>query len=268
MIGVFKGRQIAYQKEESLKKEVSDLKKDGVTPKLTSILLNGNAASRQYLKLKATAAKNIGAKLEIKELKGKSTDEVLEVIKKLNKDESVHGVMIQLPFPERYKKKEREKILAAISDKKDVDGMKEDSSYITPVVKAILTALKEAGEAMPEDKEPEVVVVGAKGFVGKRTVMALEEMDYEVVEVDIGTKNLKKKVKKADVVISVAGAPGFIKKDMVKKGVVLIDVGAPIGDIEKETYEKASFVTPVPGGIGPVTISSLLENLVLSAQEA
>lgn len=265
MTHIFNGRAIAYRKEEELKSEVDKLKKEGVIPKLVSLLLGDNPAGRQYLKLKAAAAKNIGAKFEIKELKTKTPRKIIKIIRKLNKDNLVHGVMIQLPFPEGFK--DRKKVIEAINSKKDVDGMREDSLFLTPAVRAILTALRHASDKLPEKKEPEIVIVGAEGFVGKRTKKVLEDMDYKVLGVDIGTKNLAKEVKKADVVISTTGSAGIIKAGMVKKGVVIIDVGAPFADVDKKVYKKASFFTPVPGGIGPVTISSLLKNLVLAAKE-
>ena len=110
------------------------------------------------------------------------------------------------------------------------------------------------------------VVVGAKGFEGVKIIRVLQEMGYEVEGVDVATKNIKLKTKNADIIISVTGSPGLIEPDMIKDGAAVIDVGFPEGDIDKEVYKKAAFVSPVPGGIGPVTISMLLENLVEAAK--
>lgn len=254
---IFDGKLLAEQKEELLKKKVSELKKKRITPKLISLLIGRNTGSELYLSLKRKVAERIGVEVTIKKFPTSvSSKEVIDFIKRRNKDGSAHGVMVQLPLPKNFSNEQREEIIEAIAPEKDVDGMREDSSFLTPAVKAVILAIKEA------EKIGRVVVVGEKGFVGKKLTKVLQEMSYKVEGVDIDTGDMEEKIKKADILISATGKPGLIKKDMVKDGVVVIDVGAPRADVEKGVYKKASFITPVPGGIGPVTIACLLENLV------
>ena len=188
---------------------------------------------------------------------------VHEIINTLNSDDNVHGIMIQLPFSTHISSQTKNALIHSIASSKDVDGMTNNSSFPTPVVHAIVDALAEAGKVINPLKNRSLKIVGAEGFVGKRLLHTLQKKDWEDIEgLDIETKNLTGKTREADVLISVTGVPEIITADMVKEGSVLIDVGAPRGDISKDAYAKASFVSPVPGGVGPVTISSLLENLI------
>ena len=257
MANIFDGRQLATAKEAKLKEEVSLLKQKGITPKLVSIVVGDDSASKLYVSLKKKAAEKIGARLEIKKFQASiSVDQLIKLIKNLNNGKSVHGVMVQLPLPSNFSEKDRDQIINSISAKKDVDGMGDDSPFLTPVVKAVIEVIRQANKYLPTDREANVLVVGAGGFIGKKIVKVLKEMDYRI----------KKETLQADILISATGEPELIKKDMVKEGAVVIDVGAPIGDVDKEVYQKASFITPVPGGIGSVTIACLLENLVEAAK--
>ena len=263
---IFDGALHALEKEEQLKKEIRRLKEKGVTPKLVSIVVGDIGGGKFYQNLKKKAAERIGAVIEIRYF-GKEIKlvELRKLIKKLNEEKNVHGVMIQLPLPENFSKVDRERIIQSIKRKKDVDGMRSDGSFLAPVVKAVLLALKRASKYM-KGEGMQILVIGAKGFVGEKVIKVLKEMEYEVDGVDVETKNLKQKTKKADVLISAAGKPNLIKVEMVKNGAVVIDVGAPKGDVDfNEVSKKASFITPVPGGIGPLNISFLLENLVEAA---
>ncbi len=264
---IFDGVKFAIEKEQSLRDEVNKLKKSGVTPSLISLLVGSNANSQTYLRLKGKAAERIGARVKVANISQTTpTDKIVKIVKKLNKEPAVHGVMLQLPLPENYSPKEKERIIEEISKEKDVDGMREHSKYLTPVVSATLLVLEEARRLISspsKNQEFKVVVVGADGFVGKRVVKALMKIKYSVTGVDIDTKNLAKSTLEADVLISATGASEIITGNMVKKGVIVLDLGAPEGDvITTEVSQKASFISPVPGGIGPVTISSLLENLI------
>ena len=140
--------------------------------------------------------------------------------------------------------------------------MQDDSQFISPLVKAVLEVLKRAGKYLPNDHDSEVVIVGYKGFEGRKIYRVLKEMGYKVSGIARNTKDFESKIESADLIISATGVAGLIKAKMVKKGSVLIDIGFPGGDIEKEAYKKASFVSPVPGGVGPMTIICLLENLI------
>lgn len=270
---IFDGREFARKKEAEQIKKVEALKGEGITPKLVSILIGDNPASLIYSNLKKRAAERIGAEMEIRILDSEITpSEIIEGIKKLNEDQQIHGIMIQMPLPlkiENYKLK----ILDAIAASKDIDGLREKSDFIPATVKAIILIMKEADNYLFDN----VVVVGSTGMVGKPLVKLLKQLEYKVTGVDIATKNLEEKTKKADLIISATGKPGLIKADMVKDppsheamegqgGVVIIDVGSPKGDVDPEVYKKASFYTPVPGGVGPVTIASLLDNLLIASK--
>lgn len=268
---IFQGNLFAKEKEIALEKELKKLKSAGATPKLTTILVGDDKASKIFLSLKKKAAERIGAKIQVINLHSNAKqDKIITLIDKLNNDDLVNGIMIQLPLPKEFSVSDRKKLINAIDSKKDVDGMRDDSRYLSPTIKAVLEAMK---EAEIHTKRPAVkgtpytvAVVGAKGFVGKKLIKVLNEMGYKVVGVDLETKNLGDKAKDADILISATGEEGLITKGMVKKSAVVVDVGAPNGDVQFEgVAKKASFITPVPGGIGPVTIFFLLENLVEAA---
>ena len=254
---IFDGNAFAKEKEKALKKRISKLK-----PKLISILVGDDKASALYTKLKQKAAKRVGIKFEIKRFNSNvSKEKIVFLIKQLNKDKNVQGIMVQLPLPKRLRS-EIQNILDSISPEKDIDGLTKNSPFIPATTKAIIRILGEAKEKLREGKE-KVVVVGEKGTVGKSVMKELKNLNYDVTGVDIETEDLKSVTEKADILISTTGVPNLIKGNMVKDGVVIIDVGSPHGDVLfNEVIQKASFITPVPGGIGPVTIISLLENLI------
>ena len=259
---VFDGRKFSNLKEGEIKKQTSALKEKGITPKLVSIFVGSNIASKRYLSLKKQAAERVGVELQVKSLSEISSIRgIIDIIDQLNKEKSVHGVMVQLPLPESFSRNKRDEIIDSINPGKDVDGMRNGSLFMAPAVKAVMTAVKEALNFITGP--PKVVVIGAKGFIGKKIITVIKEMDYEVIGLDIETKDLTKKTKNADLIISVTGQKRLITGKMIKTQAVVIDVGAPNGDVAfDEAVKKASFITPVPGGIGPVTISYLLENLI------
>jgi methylenetetrahydrofolate dehydrogenase (NADP+)/methenyltetrahydrofolate cyclohydrolase len=171
--------------------------------------------------------------------------------------------MIQMPLPGKLEEK-RAEIVNVIHPEKDVDGLRKDSDYLHPTSKAVIDILHYAeGELSLKTGDSKVVVVGATGMVGAPLVHELKDEGYSVVECNSKTKNLTKEVLKGDVVISTTGIQGIIKEDMVKPEAIVIDVGSPRGDVNfYEVERKSAFITPVPGGVGPVTISCLLENLI------
>lgn len=265
MTVIFDGKAFALEKEAELKKEVEKIKsKKKITPKLSSILVGENKGSKLYLSLKARVAERIGAEVKVISLsKSLSTKEIIKEIEKLNKNESVHGIMLQLPLPANFSKEDREVIINSIGKEKDVDGMREDSIFITPVVKAVVEVIRQASIYLPENREAKVVVVGATGFEGKKITKVLDEMAYHVQGTNSKTKNLSQNTLNADILISATGQTGLITGEMVKKGAIVIDVGSPKGDVRTdEVIGKVAYLSPVPGGIGPVTISMLLENLI------
>ncbi len=272
MAHIFDGKKISIEKEIEIEREVKKLKKKGIQPKLVTVLVGDDEESQVYLKLKKKVGKKIGVKVEIRKLqKRTSVNQLIKLVEELNNDKSVHGIMVQLPLQSNLRSKTR-KIINAITPGKDIDGMRDDSQYLAPVVKAVLKAIKKGSNhiaGVPLKVEPlRVVVVGAKGFIGRKMVKTLKEMDYQVGEVDIETKNLRLRTKKADILISVVGEAGLITGDMVGRDAIVIDVGYPKGDVNlDQVAQKASFITPVPGGIGPVTIAYLFENLIEATKD-
>ncbi len=261
MATFFDGRLFAAEKEVSLGLKVLGLKARGVYPKLASILVGNNPASELYVNLKKKAAERIGAEVDIYFISEKAKlDDIILLIDTLNTDINVHGIMIQLPLPVSLSKFKNQ-IIESIGPSKDVDGLRSDSQFLHPTSKAVIDILKFAEKGL-EVSPKTVCVVGATGMVGTPLVKELRIEGYEVVECDTKTSNLKEKTLKVEVLISTTGIPNLIDKNMVKKDAIVIDVGSPKGDIEKGVEKKASFITPVPGGVGPVTISALLENLI------
>lgn len=234
----FEGKKIA---EEVL----NNLKLKG---EIATILVGEDKASAIYTNLKKQAAEKVGLKMNVLKF-GENID--FEIVKnnilKLNVDNHVDGIMIQLPLPERLKKHTQE-LIQLIKPQKDVDGLREDSNFTPATVRAVLTIL-EISKA-----KGKIAIVGSKGVVGKSLMKKLEATGF-----DIGD-NLNDLVN-FDVVISATGQSNLIKPEMIKQNSVLIDVGAPKPEFSEECYKKASFYTPVPGGVGPMTIASLMQNM-------
>lgn len=256
---IFDGKKFANEKEEILKTKVSTLK---IKPKLISILVGNDKASSLYSALKQNAAKRIGLGFEIKKLsQDTSAEEIINLIKKLNTDKKVNGIMVQLPLPKALKTK-TQKILNTIDSKKDVDGLTKNSPYTPAAVKAVSEIINFAIKPLPYIGK-KAAVVGAKGSVGKNVVGEIKKLGFKVTECDKDTRDLYAKLHEVDLIVSATGEPQLIKSQMLKEGVIAIDVGAPVGDFDFESVKRvSSFLTPVPGGVGPVTVVSLLENLV------
>jgi methylenetetrahydrofolate dehydrogenase (NADP+)/methenyltetrahydrofolate cyclohydrolase len=277
MTKIFDGRAFAAKREEELIKRVVELKKKSKTPKLVSIIVGGDPASHLYVNLKMKAGARVGLEVQIFGIAADWSDEKIgehkeEILSELKArilefvDHGVDGIMIQLPLPEPLRDKTGE-ILMTIPEEKDVDGLREDSPYLHPtsmaVVQILLSALR--GEGMSTKT---VAVVGATGMVGRPLVRELSELGFEVDGLSRNSENFDDRVRAADIVISAAGRTGIIAGDMVKAGAIVIDVGAPKGDVDFESVSRvAAFITPVPGGVGPVTITCLLENLVVACED-
>ena len=263
----FDGKEFARLKEKELKQIVLRLKKEKIAPKLISISVGENSQNYLYLVLKQKAAKRIGCRLNIINLKASmKTSEIVKEIGWYNIDKNVHGIMVQLPLPKKFLKNDRKVIINSIERQKDVDGLRNDSPYITPVVKAIVEVIKNASSYLPKNRETKVLLVGSRGFEGEKIFRTLDEMSYSIEGLDTGVKDLKARTLTADILISATGHGGLIKPNMIKEGVILIDIGSPKGDIVRDAYKKASFVSPVPGGVGPVTVSCLMENLIYATR--
>ncbi|BCX14990.1 MAG: bifunctional protein FolD [Patescibacteria group bacterium] len=265
----FDGKMAASLRKLRLRYKAGILRRRRVLPTLASILVSPDKNNLFYTSLKEKFANDIGCQLVVFEFGEEATKEdIISAIDNLNSRKDIHGIMIQLPLPKRFSILDREELIGRIIERKDVDGLKEKSLYVAPVVQAVIYAIDEAKKMDFNIVRPsaKIVVVGASGFEGRKIVEALNNLSYQVIEVDREINNLAEITREADILISVTGNPGLIKPDYVKEGAVLIDLGYPKGDIEKSAYQKASFVSPVPGGVGPMTISFLMENLIKAAR--
>lgn len=245
---IFDGRGFADKIAKRLRDEVTKL---GRRPKLVTIVDPANVAGMKYSQLKAKMAERLGVEFQIL-----NKSKILN----LNDDPSVNGIMVQMPFPNA------QELIKLIAPDKDVDGLREDSPFKPAVVRAVREILNSNIEILNKSKiqNSKIVIVGANGFVGRKLCNELRTMNYELGGLDIGD-NLNQ-LKNVDIVISATGQAGLIKPEMVKNGFMAIDVGYPQPEFTPEALAKASFYTPVPGGVGPVTVVMLFANLLESCK--
>jgi len=266
-------KSIVENKKIFLKKKVNELKRNGIVPKLAVILANDLDASKIYVRKKREMCSELGVEeIEYMLDKDTTTEKVLDIINRLNDDDSVHGILVQLPV---FKHLDERKILESISPKKDIDGFhplnigkllmgKPEIVACTP--RGIMSIIESTGVDLTSKT---AVVVGRSIIVGKPVSALLLNKNATVITCHSKTKNLKKYTKMADVLVVAAGVPHLITSDMVKKNAIVIDVGINridgkiIGDVDTENVlDVAKYVTPVPGGVGITTVISLLENLI------
>lgn len=244
---IFDGRVEAKKIEESL---ISSGNCKGKT--LLILQCDGERTESTYVKLKREMGERLGVNVRI--VFPTSIHDVKIEVEKGNEDSSVDGILVQLPI-KGASREEIEQILSTINPAKDIDGLNPKSSFIPAVVTAVETVL----EKINLSREKSIAIVGSAGQVGSRLYDRLLEIGYVVSGFDMGD-DLNKLVD-FDVVVGSTGSTDLIKAEMVKDGFMGIDLGYPKGDISKEAVEKASFITPVPGGVGPITIVSLFVNL-------
>lgn len=268
---IFDGKKEAEKILQDLKNEIKKAKKEGTRPSLAVISVGRNLASELFIKNKKIAAKKIGIKIiEYRFLVAVQEKEIIGKIRQLNKDPDITGMIVQLPLSKNLN---FGKIIEEIAPEKDVDGFGKKTEFQPPLISAILTALEEI-EGNIQEKEILAVVNSDIFGVTLKKFLTLKglKVNYLLSEDIFNKKNI---IQKADVVITALGTPKFIKGDMVKEGVMLIDAGIivsgfgkVIGDVDKESvFEKAAFLTPVPGGIGPLTVAFLLKNVYLSYEQ-
>lgn len=264
MATIFDGKTYSLKKKELLRGGVTLLREKGIIPHLATILIGDDGASKLYVDLKKKFMEDIGCQVDIYNLNAKTkVFEIDTLINSLNEDKTVHGIMIQFPLPESLEP-QKEKIINLIEKDKDIDGLQIDSKYIHPTAKAVTEIMSLAANQTATEIRT-VCVVGSNGMVGKPLVSELNRLGYQVTECDKDTDDLAFKTVVADCVVSATGIMNLITSDMVKNDAVVIDVGSPMGDVSSEVEEKVSFLTPVPGGVGPVTITCLAENLLLAS---
>ncbi|KEZ50960.1 bifunctional methylenetetrahydrofolate dehydrogenase/methenyltetrahydrofolate cyclohydrolase FolD [Metabacillus indicus] len=277
---IISGKELAQEKRRQLAEEVKGLKEQGITPGLTIILVGDNPASLSYIKGKQKASEEIGVAFKLEHFSEKMTEEeLLNVIETYNEDDSCHGILVQLPLPEHISEKA---VIEKISPEKDVDGfhplnvgqmMVGQDTFLPCTPAGIVEMIKSAGI---EISGKHVVVVGRSNIVGKPAGILLLNEHATVTYCHSRTPNLKEMTRQADILIAAVGKANFITGDHLKEGAAVIDVGVNrldtgklCGDVVfEDAMNKASHITPVPGGVGPMTITMLAHNVVKSAKKS
>ncbi len=277
MAKILDGKMVSQRIKDELAQEVTELKAKGINPGLAVIIVGDDPASRVYVNNKKKACEQIGIYSEEYALSEETTqEELLKLIEKLNNDKKINGILVQLPVPKHINE---ETIINAIKPEKDVDAfhpvnvgkiMVGNFDFVPCTPAGVMELIKESGISV-EGKE--CVIVGRSNIVGKPQAMLLLHQNGTVTICHSRTKNLKEKTLQADILVAAVGIPEFIKGDMIKPGAVVIDVGINriadkklVGDVEFESAQKvASAITPVPGGVGPMTIAMLMKNTVKAA---
>jgi methylenetetrahydrofolate dehydrogenase (NADP+)/methenyltetrahydrofolate cyclohydrolase len=269
---IIDGKKEAQLLRDEIKKEIESLKsKNNKVPGLTVILIGDFVPSQIYVKNKERNAKEVGINSDIiRYAKDVSEQEVLKKIKELNNNEAVSGILVQLPLPPQINK---EKIINAINPLKDVDGFHPinvgnlSSGYNATVPCTPLGCLLLIKKIEPNLSGKHAIIIGRSNLNGKPMAQLLLKENCTVTIVHSKTKDLKTECLKADILVAAVGVPNLVKSDWVKKDSIVIDVGINkvgdkiVGDVEFETVkEKAKAITPVPGGVGPMTIACLLKN--------
>lgn len=279
MAQIIDGKELAKNIREKLKDEVIELKNADINPKLAVIMVGDDKASKVYVKNKSKACEDVGIAYEEYLLPAETKmEELLELIEKLNNDETVHGILVQSPLPQGL---DANVAFRTISPKKDVDGFNpinvgklslNQDCFVSCTPFGVIKML-EAYNIQIEGAH--AVVIGRSNIVGKPLVQCLLNKNATVTVCHSRTKNLKEMTKQADILIAAIGKPKFVTEDMVKDGAVVIDVGINrmddgklVGDTDFENIkEKVSHITPVPGGVGPMTIAMLMHNVVKAAKQ-
>ncbi len=261
---IINGRKIAREILDELKLKIQNL---NVTPSLAIILVGDNPQSVAYIEQKELKATRIGAKVIIKKLDNKiSESELLSIVQNLNNDSKVHGIIIQRPVPNISS----EKLDSSVIPEKDVDGFSLESNFEPPIAKAIIKILK---SVEPNFANKKIVIIGRGETGGKPIIKTFQKMGIDFSVVDSKTENSELITKSADIIISAVGKSGILNSNNIKRGSIVISVGLHKesdgklhGDYDEEEIEKvASFYTPTPGGVGPINVTMLLENLVNAA---
>jgi methylenetetrahydrofolate dehydrogenase (NADP+) / methenyltetrahydrofolate cyclohydrolase len=275
---ILDGKKLAKKLNEALKRDIlKATEKYGIMPKLATILVGENPASQVYINIKKKICTEVGiASVSVKLEENIEKDELINVIKDLNNDTTVHGILLQLPLP-THLKADSTTFIANISPLKDVDGLhpinkgklfdyNEEYAPCTP--KGIVKILESYNI---EIKGKHVVIVNRSNLVGKPLIFMMLKRNATITVCHTSTVQIEEFTKKADILVVAVGKPNFINKNMIKNGVVLIDVGTNrvngklTGDIDySDVFDKCSFITPNPGGIGPLTVAFLMKNTFIA----
>ncbi len=279
MAVIIDGKSLAKKIREELKEECNELKQKNINPKLAVIMVGNDPASKVYVRNKSRACNEIGIDYEEFILEEKTTqEELIDLIKKLNNDDSINGILLQSPIPKNLNINEAFKAITYI---KDVDGFTPSSVGKLCIGEDTFVSCTPYGVMKMFDEYnidltgKDVVILGRSNIVGKPLIQCCLQRNATVTVCHSKTKNLAEHTKRADVVISAIGKSKFVKANMVKDGVIIIDVGINrgedgkiTGDVDFENVEqKASYITPVPGGVGPMTIAMLMNNVIKATKE-
>lgn len=273
---ILDGKQIAKDYRQGLQDQVEALKEKGFTPKLSVILVGNDGASQSYVRSKKKAAEKIGMISEIVHLEETATEEeVLNELNRLNNDDSVSGILVQVPLPKQVSE---QKILEAINPEKDVDGFHpinigklyiDEQTFVPCTPLGIMEILKHADIDL---EAKNAVIIGRSHIVGQPVSKLLLQKNASVTILHSRSKDMASYLKDADVIVSAVGKPSLVTKDVVKEGAVIIDVGNTPdengklkGDVDYDAVKEiAGAITPVPGGVGPLTITMVLNNTLLA----
>lgn len=278
MATIIDGKALSLKLKEQMKQRIEQLKQQGINPKLVVVLVGDNSASQVYVRNKHKSCGEVGIESEVITMPEQTTQqELLEVVERLNQDETVDGILVQLPLPKQIDEKT---VLRSILPEKDVDGFHPvnvgllsigDECFAPATPSGIIAMFQEYGINIAGKN---CVVIGRSNIVGKPMAALLLKNNATVTICHSKTEDLASYTRRADVVIVATGRRHTLTADMVKEGAVVVDVGMNrneqgklCGDVDyEEVKEKASFITPVPGGVGPMTITELLENTIQAAQ--
>ena len=274
MAVIIDGKKLAKKTRENLKIECSNLKEKNIIPKLSVIMVGEDPASKIYVKTKSKACDEIGIKYEEHILNENITQkELIELIHKLNNDDSVNGILLQSPIPRHL---DIDEAFREISSEKDVDGFNpinvgklllNQDTFVSCTPYGIMKMFEEYNIEL-EGKN--IVIIGRSNIVGKPLMACCLNKHATVTICHSKTKDLKEKTKNADILVAAIGKSNFVTSDMVKDNAVIIDVGINrgtdkklTGDVDfEDVKEKASYITPVPGGVGPMTVAMLMNNVI------
>lgn len=279
MAGIIDGKKISQEIKDEVKEKVEQLSKEGIQPCLAVILVGDDPASQVYVRNKKRACEYCGIKSLNYELPEETTEEeLLALVDELNNSKECNGILVQLPLPKHI---DENKVLLKIKPEKDVDGFHPYNVGLLSIGKADLKACTPAGcielikRSGVDITGKNCVVVGRSNIVGKPVGMLLLSENGTVTTCHSKTKNMSEICKSADILVVAIGKEKFIKADMVKEGAVVIDVGINrmengklCGDVDfDEVEKKASLITPVPGGVGPMTIAMLMNNCLIACKK-
>ncbi len=260
------GRKIAKKIGQQLKNAV---KKQGTAPGLAVILVGKNPGSVVYVRLKERAARKIGIKFSRFDWPAKTSQKkILDLIQKLNKNKKIHGIIVQMPLPKHLNSN---LIIKTIRPEKDIDGFGHQSPFVSPTHQGILKLIKTTNKNL---KNKKAVVLAKNSVFAEPLAKLLTKQGVQVKIKLIKEKKYLSALKKADILVVALGQAKFIKPKMIKRNSIIIDVGysrvkgKSMGDVDPKVAQKASHLSPVPGGVGPLTVIFLLKNVYLSAKKA